>query len=89
MPVNMDIKRTKKLAGITEQTRFRDAGEMLRSVLAAITTLKIEYQKRVSEIERDTARGEQWEEAVALDKVIDDLDTILLQFKEAQVTPRR
>lgn len=85
----MDKKRLKYLAGITEQTRFRDAGEMLQTALFNIKELRNSYAERVRKIETTAHDVSEQAEAITLEDVITDLDDLLLRFKDAQVTPRR
>ena len=74
----MDIKRTKQLAGVTEQTLFRDAGEMLRSVLYDLHELQDHYQE-----DFDPA------DLVGVDVVADDLQRIIAKYEKAEARTRR
>lgn len=82
----MDLKRAKQLAGVTEQSTFRDPSEMLQTLLFTVRKLRDSYQRELDSSVDSTAMTDSSE---VLESIVEDLNHVLARFENAQVKPRR
>ncbi|TFG94052.1 hypothetical protein E4H12_15890 [Candidatus Thorarchaeota archaeon] len=85
----MELDRAKQLAGITEQTHFRDAGEMLQRLITDIRFVRDHWAQNRDKPGFSGAAQYGGDENNIIDDFVSDIDDMLRKYAKAEVTPRR